>query len=74
MNKILNVRLACFDYDSLISLAANLGVSAQRLALFFISREVVHTSFSRGVVHTCNRATWKSRRTAKTSRRAKAAE
>ena len=44
MNEILEVSLASFDYEALSELAATIGVSIEDLALFFISREVVHTS------------------------------
>ena len=44
MNETLEVSLASFDYEALVELAAAIGISAEDLALFFISREVVHTS------------------------------
>ncbi len=45
MNETLDVSLASFDFEALVALAEEIGISAEDLALFFISREVVHTSF-----------------------------
>ena len=44
MDKTLEVPLASFDFEALVELAGEIGVSAEDVALFFISREVVHTS------------------------------
>ncbi len=44
MIETLDVSLASFDYEALVSLADEIGISAEDLALFFICREVVHTS------------------------------
>ena len=55
MNEILEVPLASFDYEALVEMAAAIGVSAEDLALFFISREVVHTPFlAEGGSHPCD--------------------
>ncbi len=55
MNKTLEVSLASFDYEALVATAAEIGISAEDLALFFISCEVVHTPFlAEGGSHPCD--------------------